>query len=329
MNVTVKTYANIALLKYWGKRDETLFLPTKNSFSLSLDALTTNTTMTFAHTNQHAITVRNMIPDEKTINPIRSFLDHMRQTFAIKECFSLSTHNTFPTAAGIASSASGFAALTIGINTLCSLGLSQKELSIVARQGSGSAARSIFGGFVWWHKGTNRDGSDSYAQDLFTSTHWPELRVLIVITQAERKSISSRYGMAQTIKTSPRYHQWLEESAKKEQAFITAIAQKDFYTLGVLTEQEWDGFHQSILQSSPCLCYWNQESYALIKHVQQLRENGISCFFTTDAGPQVKIICLEQNSNAIKQSITQNFPTTKIIESGIASHPLVNTHEHF
>ena len=328
MNVTVKTYANIALLKYWGKRDETLFLPTKNSLSLSLDALATTTTITFANSDAHAISVHNMIPDEKTIGPIRSFLDHVRKTFAINQYFSLSTHNSFPTAAGIASSASGFAALTIGINTLCSLGLSQKELSIVARQGSGSAARSLFGGFVWWHKGTQPNGADSYAQDLFTSTHWPELRVLIVITQAERKATSSRYGMAQTIKTSPIYHQWLEESAKREQLFITAVAQKDFCTLGALTEQEWDGFHQSIIRSSPTLCYWNQESYALIKHVQQLREKGLPCFFTTDAGPQVKIICLEKNSDAIQQSITQNFPTTTIIESGIASHPFVNTHEH-
>ncbi len=328
MNVTVKTYANIALLKYWGKRDETLFLPTKNSLSLSLDALATTTTITFATSNTHAITVHNMIPDEKTIGPIRSFLDHVRKTFAIKQYFSLSTHNSFPTAAGIASSASGFAALSLGINTLCSLGLSQKELSIIARQGSGSAARSIFGGFVWWHKGTQANGADSYAQNLFSFTHWPELRVLIIITQTARKNTSSRYGMAQTVKTSSVYHQWLEDSEKKEYQFIAALTKKDFKSLGTLTEQEWDGFHKSIIHSRPSLCYWNQESYTLIKHVQELRAQGISCFFTTDAGPQVKIICLEHTVNSIKQSITRNFPTTTIIESGIASHPTVNIHDY-
>lgn len=327
MNVTVKTHANIALLKYWGKRDKTLFLPTKNSFSIALDALTTTTNIAFSQNSDHSVTINKMIPEKETIAPIISFLDYIRHSFSIHHYFTISTHNNFPMGAGIASSASGFAALALGINDLCTLGLSKKELSVVARHGSGSASRSVFGGFVWWHKGNHPSGNDSFAQEIVDHTHWPELRVLVVITNAQRKAVSSRYGMDQTVKTSSYYRQWIAESTQSEQLFIDAVMHKDFRRLGILTEKEWDGFHQSIISTIPRLCYWNDESYNIINHVKKLRAEGVDCFFTTDAGPQVKIFCLDSNIGAIQQSIRSHFPTVEIIESRIAPHPTVSKYE--
>ncbi len=319
-SVTVMAYANIALLKYWGKRCEKLFLPTRPSLSLNLEALKTITTIAISSTD--SITIRNN-PDIKnaSITTIQ-FLSLFRKTYGINHSFAISSYNTFPTSAGLSSSSSGFAALAYGLAALCSLNLSQKELSILARQGSGSACRSIPGGFAVWEKGSLDDGSDSYAHQLFNEQYWPELRMLIAITSTKSKKISSRDGMNITKETSRCYKTWAHLGEARLKTMIDALSKKDIAKLGQEMETDWQEFHDIMLSATPPLNYWNSTSYRIIEIIQRLRQRGIACYCTTDAGPHVKIICLKQSVPIIRQTI-QEKENVSIIESEIAGAPII------
>ena len=185
--ITVKSCANIALIKYWGKRDEDLFLPTKSSLSVTLSGLDTVTSVSINPQNRDIIYIDKKLVLDLQNNKVHKFLNLFREKFCIKSFFKIETENRFPTAAGLASSASGFAALAFALNKICDLNLSKKQLSILARQGSGSASRSIFGGFALWNKGELLDGFDCFAQQLFDQDHWPEFRVIAAIISEQKK----------------------------------------------------------------------------------------------------------------------------------------------
>jgi diphosphomevalonate decarboxylase len=191
----------------------------------------------------------------------------------------------------LASSASGFAALAKALNELCNLNLSQKELSILARRGSGSACRSIYDGFVIWHRGEKADGSDSYAEQLFPRDHWPELKIVPIIISKEKKKICSREAMRQTITDSPIYKDWVERSEARIQPMIDAIENRDFHALGELAERDALEMHECM--RSAHIDYFLPETYRCIEHVQKLRKEGMPCYVTIDAGPNVKIITLD------------------------------------
>lgn len=318
--VTVQTHPNLALIKYWGKRNEELMLPTKSSLSIGLAALTTRTTISFAtHDNIDLGCTHSPQAIEKVVDYINWF----RKRYEIKEYFAISSSNNFPTAAGLASSASGFSALAIGLASLCGLNLNKRELSVLARQGSGSAARSVEGGVVLWHAGTNTDGSDCYAEQLFDEKYLQDLRVLIVIVEDREKKVSSRKGMQLTIQTSPSYNQWLVTSEIRLTKMITALTNKDFLSLGNLAEEDWQGMHTSMLDTQPPLNYWTSTSYAAINTVKKLQQQKIECFFTTDAGPNVFIICQQAHVDLIKQTLEKIPGIKRIIESTIAGKPSV------
>jgi len=292
--------ANIALIKYWGKRDTEVNLPTKSSLSIALPELTTTTTVSVRQENLDKIVINQELAIDKAIT---RFLDIFRKKFNITDHFLIETENSFPTAAGLASSASGFAALTKGLNELYGLGLCLQELSILARQGSGSACRSIQDGFVLWHKGEKADGSDSYAEQIFDENYWPEFCVIPIIVDSKKKKISSRVGMQQTVETSPTYAQWLKESEARIPTMIEAIKNRDIKTVGELTELDCLEMHACMQNSNPKLNYWKPETLVVMEKVKELRDSGIPCYFTIDAGPNVKVLTLVRFREQIRKSL--------------------------
>ena len=261
--------------------------------------------------------------DISQLSKIYDFISLVRNKYSIQNYFIVNTKNNFPTAAGLASSASGFAALALAINELCKLNLSFKELSILARQGSGSACRSIYGGFVLWNQGQITDGSDSYAEQIIKASHWPDFRVLVVITDAGKKSMSSRIAMQTTAETSTSYAQWLIESKLRLKKMIQAVEQKDLKTVGELAEADCLQMHKSMRDSMPSINYLTSSTTAVIDAVKNLRKNGSLCYFTIDAGPNVKVLCLDNDVEKIQKQLSSVDGVKTTIICGIADGPTV------
>lgn len=314
---TITTHPNIALIKYWGKRDENLFLPTKSSLSVGIEALSTTTTISSSPTEQDIITINGKPAEEKHAQPILDFLNFFRTSQPVpKESLCVQTSNSFPTAAGLASSASGFAALALALNKFFNLGLSKQELSILARQGSGSACRSLFDGFVLWNRGEKENGSDSFATQIYPAAHWPTLRIIIVIVAPDAKKTSSRSAMKNSVATSPMYKKWIEESEKNLVLMRQAITDKNFDLVGKLAEEDCLGMHATAHTSNPPVNFWTPATHTIMELVKKLRtDHNISCYFTIDAGPNVKILCQE----ADVQNILAQLETTPGVVNSIVS----------
>ncbi|MFH1254423.1 MAG: diphosphomevalonate decarboxylase [bacterium] len=328
--VIASANANIALIKYWGKRDEFFMLPTKSSISVSLDALKTTTEVGFSDSD--TIKINGVFAGDEAKVKILRFLHVFRKKFATCKplhdlslqdkflqdmSFQIDSVNNFPTAAGLASSASGFAALAKGLNELCDLNLEAKELSILARRGSGSASRSIVGGFNLWHKGVCPQGSDSYSEQIFKADHWPDLRIIITVVQAKQKPISSSRAMQITVKTSKIYQDWIGCSERRIKPLLNAIANKDLESLGELAQLDCLEMHETMHTSTPVINYWTDKTIKIIELVNRLRAGGIQCYFTIDAGPNVKILTLEKYQDKILTEL-KNIEDIQTIVSGVA-----------
>jgi diphosphomevalonate decarboxylase len=297
-------HPNIALAKYWGKRNEELNLPAVGSVSITLDALKTETEIQFIENEYDIIEFNGKLPAEDEQKKLSKFIDKFRQISGIDKKVELITNNNFPTSAGLASSASGFAALSKASSKLFGLEFSDRELSVLARQGSGSAARSLFGGFVEWHKGTLEDGSDSFAEQIADKSSLP-LSIIIAVTSKESKKISSRIGMHNSSLTSPFYKAFVDTSPNDILEIKNAILEKDFMKLADFSMKSTVKMHAVMMTSNPPLFYWNHKTYEIIELVQDLYNNGENVFFTIDAGPQVKIVTTEGNAPQILNELKQ------------------------
>lgn len=303
MEATATANTNIALIKYWGKRNSDLNLPAVGSISVTLKELYTTTTIQFSPEFKFdSLFLNGQKADQKKIDRISRFLDMIREKSKIPHRAEVKSNNNFPTGAGLASSASGFAALTVAASKAAGLDLSEKELSILARRGSGSAARSIFGGFVEMNVGEKQDGSDSYATQLADENYWP-LYLLIVITSEQEKQIGSTQGMNLTAETSPYYHNWVQSSEKDLTKMRKIIQERNFEKLGQLSEYSCLKMHGLAMSANPGIIYWNGTSVEVIHKIRELRQNNILVYFTIDAGPQVKVICEPNNLNIIKEEL--------------------------
>jgi diphosphomevalonate decarboxylase len=316
--IIVQANANIALIKYWGKRDIHFFLPTKSSLSVTLDGLQTKTAITF-NDKKDLIFCNGENSSQDFEKKTIQFLNLFRKQYNVKQFFKIDTQNLFPTAAGLASSASGFASLAFGVSKICDLNLSKKELSILARQGSGSASRSIFGGFAIWHKGEKSDGSDSFAQQVCAQNYWTEFRILVVVVDAKKKKISSREAMQKTIETSRFYNTWIKESEQKIPEIINAIKERSIKKLGMIAENDCLGMHKAINYSIPTIDYLKDSSHKIINIVKGLRKKNVNCYFTIDAGPNVKILCLEKDIEKIESKLGKGQGIKKTIRCKIGS----------
>lgn len=308
-----RAYGNIALIKYWGKRDEKYILPMNSSLSLTIDCFYTETEVVFSESyGEDLFYLNDTLQDETATGRISSFIDLFRKAANIDMKATVKSTNFVPTAAGLASSASGFAALAAALNVASGLNLGLRELSMYARQGSGSATRSIYGGFVEWQKGT--DEKDSYAIPI-DDAKW-DIGMVIVVVNSNKKPVSSREGMKRTVSTSPFYRIWSDKAEEDVKEAKLVIKNRDFERLGLITERNGLMMHAAMLGANPPILYWEPDSVMAMKIVKELRNEGIACYFTMDAGPNVKILCRLSESSRIVERLRGVFDENQIIVTG-------------
>ncbi len=313
MKATAVANANIALSKYWGKRNSALILPFNGSISMTCDGMHTKTTVEFSEKYAHdSITIN----DEELRKDEKDILGHVgriRHLTGIKERAKIVSESNFPVAAGLASSASGFAALTLAATKAAGLSLDEREITILTRQGSGSACRSICEGFAEWHRGTKEDGLDSYAESIASKRHWPEFRMLATIVQESKKKVSSRAGMKQTVETCPLYNGWLDSVGADLDAIRAGILEKDFTKVGSTAEYNALKMHATMMTTKPSIIYWIPATVEIMHSVMLWREEGLDAYFTMDAGPNVKVLCLEKDEKEISKRLSSLGGVIKVI----------------
>ena len=309
---------NIALVKYWGKRDEELHLPMSTSVSMRGKILGSKTKISVS--NQDVLVVNNSTYsntiNRNSTNRIFTFLDLFRNALNVKQNFQIETHNNFPTAAGIASSASGFAALTLAINELFDLKLSARELSILARLGSGSACRSVINSdFAVWNKGILADGMDSFAEKVELKLQ-NKICMFVAVVSTNRKKISSSEAMKITTYSNTtnsnnlRYNEWLRQTEIDAKRILQIECFDEF---GELVENNAIMMHEAIQAGG--INYFEQKTYEILEFVRDCRrDKKMDVYATIDAGPNVKLIVREYDKNILQMEFLKAFPDTKLWE---------------
>ncbi|RMZ88346.1 hypothetical protein DV736_g4418, partial [Chaetothyriales sp. CBS 134916] len=319
---------NIAVIKYWGKRDTKLNLPTNSSLSVTLSQKTLRTLTTAAtsaaFTGTDSLLLNGQAEDIEANARTQACLRHLRQLRAVAEAADPSlpplsrwplrivSHNNFPTAAGLASSAAGFAALVRAIADLYELDQSPTQLSLIARQGSGSACRSLLGGYVAWRKGSSDDGSDSLADQVAPAAHWPDMRALILVVSADKKGVPSTAGMQTTVATSTlapvRFGSIVPA---RMQEIEKAILDRDFETFARVTMQDSNSFHAICLDSWPPILYLTDVSRAAINAVEKINAKAgrLIAAYTFDAGPNAVIYYLDEDASRVA-GVFRNYMAT-------------------
>lgn len=289
---------NIALVKYWGNRDHTLRLPVNSSLSLNLGGLTTTTTVEFDSTyREDTFILGGRIIGGPALERVCHFLDHVRQlcqTSNVPESLEISrfharveSRNNYPTGVGLASSAAGFAALATAASAAVGLSLTEAALSRLARRGSGSACRSVPGGFVEWAMGT--DDATSYAQSIASSEHW-DLRDVIALVDTGHKTIGSSEGHT-LADTSPLQAVRAATAPDRLARARAAVLRRNFAALAEVVELDSMMMHAVMITSAPVLMYWQPATVAVIQAVLRWRSMGLPACATVDAGPNVHVIC--------------------------------------
>jgi len=301
--------ANIALCKYWGKREESFKLPLTGSLSISMGALGTRMRIAPAAADSLRINGADLSPRDKAFQRLFAFLDLLRPA---GQAFCVDSTNTLPMAAGLASSASAFAAAVLAVEKLYGWVLDGPTRSRLARLGSGSACRSVYEGFVEWHAGIEPDGGDSFAEPVAPA--WPELRVGVLTVSAAPKAVGSSEGMKRTADTSRLYRAWPEQVARDLPKIRRAVLEHDFDTLGATAEQNALAMHATMIAAWPPVLYWQPETVAALHQVHALRAGGISVYATLDAGPNVKLLHPAGDTPALLET----FPAMRVIDPSAA-----------
>ncbi|KAJ2882931.1 diphosphomevalonate decarboxylase, partial [Coemansia aciculifera] len=323
---TVTAPVNIAVIKYWGKRDSALILPTNSSLSVTLsqDHLSTRTTIRASASfdkdrlwlngvEEDIASSKRLVNCITTARKLRAALEQDDDKAAPLSKWSLHvcSENNFPTAAGLASSASGYAALVSALGALFELSQSTSELSRVARVGSGSACRSMFGGFVAWQAGVSDDGHDSLAVQVAGRQHWPELQALVLVASDKKKAISSTAGMQTTVETSALFAERVRSVVpKRMEAMQRAIAERDFGAFGEITMRDSNQFHAVCLDTFPPISYMNDVSRSVVSlvHAFNAARNRVAAAYTFDAGPNAVIYALSDDMRDLVELVTHCFP---------------------
>ena len=289
---TAVAHPNVALVKYWGKQSVAANTPAAPSLSITLDTLKTTTTVTESDGTDRIRVNGEVVSDAK----IEGFLRLLRQNFDLPP-LTVETANNFPTASGLASSASGMAALVTAIDGAMRLALDLEERSRWARRGSASAARSVTGGFT-----ALAAANDWAAEQLLAPDEWP-LDVVVAITSRERKTVGSTEGMELSRRTSPFYDAWLESTVRDFDAARAVVARRDFDALAGIAEASCLRMHAVMLSTDPPLVYWNAGTIEGIRRIRAMRETGVGVFFTIDAGPQIKAVCLPNDTPTVRAAL--------------------------
>ncbi|GAA4118049.1 diphosphomevalonate decarboxylase [Enteractinococcus coprophilus] len=315
-----RAHPNIALVKYWGKADDDLIIPVAGSMSMTLDKFATTTTVELT-TGLDSFELNGTLADAKATQRTTVFLDLVRRLAAdagletATASANVTSVNEGPTAAGMASSASGFAALAVAAADAYGLKLSTKDLSRLARRGSGSASRSLIDRFAVWHAGTSDETSFAEAIDA------PEMAMVSVTVDAKAKKVSSREGMVATRDTSPYYQAWIDVTHKTLDEMIAACADDDFARVGQITETHAHRMHAVIQATEPPIRYLAPVSWQVFDEVAAMRDDGLEAYATADAGPNVVIICRPDDATAVAKRVA-GFGAIETFAPGPGAHLL-------
>ncbi|WWC70642.1 diphosphomevalonate decarboxylase [Kwoniella pini CBS 10737] len=326
---TATAPVNIACIKYWGKRDTKLILPTNSSLSVTLDQDHLRSTTTSRADESFEKGDRLWLNGkEEVVKPdgrLGVCIKELRNWRSVEEekdsslpklsqwPLRIASYNNFPTAAGLASSASGLAALVASLARLYQLPQNASQLSLIARQGSGSACRSLFGGFVAWREGEKSDGSDSLAEEIEPQSHWPEMHAIICVVSDAKKGTSSTSGMQRTVETSTLLKERLKIVPERMKLISKAIKDKNFEEFAKITMKDSNSFHSVCLDTFPPIFYLNDVSKSIISVIEELnKSNGkIIAAYTFDAGPNAVIYSLKENIPKVLGAINKFFPTSE------------------
>ena len=312
--ITAISCANIAFIKYWGRRDHALRLPLNSSISMNLDSATTTTTVLFDPAlPADQVVVEGAENADQTARRVSEHLDRIRTLAGISACARVVSRNSFPMGAGIASSASAFAALTVAACAAAGLELDERALTLLARLGSGSACRSIPAGFVEWHAADTHEGS--YAELIAPPEHW-DLCDLIAIVQTEHKKVGSTKGH-ELVDPSPFAGARLAAAERALPIVRAALLRRDFATFGEETEQEAIRMHAVAMTSQPSLLYWSPETVRIMHAVRDWRAEGLPAYFTIDAGANVHVLCQGADAADLESGL-RSLPG---VQDVITNHP--------
>lgn len=313
-------HPNIALIKYWGKRDERLVLPWTDSLSMTLDIFATTTRVRLAPgAGQDEVRLNGVPATGEARRRIIAFLELVRERARLPQRAVVDSANTVPTGAGLASSASGFAALAVAAAAAYGLALDATALSRLARRGSGSASRSLFGGFALWRAGrdagTAADADlSSYAEPVPAPQMDPAL--VIAVVNAGPKDVSSRAAMRRTVDTSPLYRPWAASSKEDLAGMRAALGRGDFEAVGEIAERNALGMHATMLAARPAVRYLSSATLTVLDSVLELRRDGVLAYATMDAGPNVKVLCPRADAERVARTVRGAVPDGSVLIAG-------------
>ena len=296
--VTVRSYANIAIIKYWGKKKEKEMVPATSSISLTLENMYTETTLSPLPADARAdeFYINGQLQNEAEHIKMRKIIDRYRPEGA--GFIRIDTQNNMPTAAGLSSSSSGLSALVKACNAYFQLGLDRKELALEAKFASGSSSRSFYGPIAAWDK----DSGEIYPVETDL-----KLAMIMLVLEDQKKPISSRDGMKLCVETSTTFEEWIRQSEQDYKDMLIYLKENDFEKVGALTEKNALAMHATTKTATPSFSYLTDASYEAMDFVRQLREQGESCYFTMDAGPNVKVLCLEKDLKHLSELLGQRY----------------------
>jgi diphosphomevalonate decarboxylase len=309
---TAQAHPNIAFIKYWGNRDEMLRLPSNGSISMNLGDLFTKTSVSFDNSNQEdSLTIDGKIAEPTQTARVSQFLDLVRQMANRSQFARVESENNFPSGAGIASSSSAFAALALAASAAAGLNLDEETLSRLARRGSGSACRSVPGGFVEWSAG-DKDES-SFAKTIAQPEYW-DLVDCIAVVNEEHKGVGSTQGHA-LASTSPLQAARVQSSSDRLDICRRAIIARDFEALAQIVEMDSDMMHAVMMTSRPPLHYWLPASVAIMQGVRAWRGTGLPACYTVDAGPNIHVLTIADSANKVVRQLTQIPGVLRVLKS--------------
>ncbi len=314
--------ANIAFIKYWGNRDNSLRIPVNGSISMNLDGLYARTTVTFNPAlPADTFTLNNSLQSGAALERVSRFLSRVRALADTSWFANVISENNFPTGAGIASSAAAFAALSLAASHAAGLDLSETDLSRLARRGSGSACRSIPGGFVEWLPGNSDE--TSYAVSIAPPDHWA-LVDCVAVLQAAHKPVGSSEGHTLAF-TSPLQTARVASAPLRLDACRRAILQRDFDALAAVVELDSSLMHAVMMTSNPPLFYWEPASLEIMKTLPRWRAAGVPACYTLDAGANVHVITLRDYSQWITDHLLQISGVQQVLTAGVAGPARLTT----
>jgi diphosphomevalonate decarboxylase len=305
---------SLALTKYWGKHCEGINRPATPSLGVTLSTFQSTARVTLTD-GQPRITVNNT---PQPLTRFQPFLDEVTRVLGPRRFDAVCTNN-FPTAAGLASSSSGFAALATAVTALSGRYLSQAEISALARVGSGSAARAVYHGFTEFPAGAE------YAEPLYGPDYWPALRIVACLVDHGPKAVSSRQAMARVQETSPFFKDWVRDAALLHREALAALDARDLAKLGEIMRLSYLRMFCTQFSASPPLIYWQPSTVQTLQLVEQLRHKGLGVWETMDAGPQVKLLCLDTDVDALVAALNEDLPQLKTHVLTVGKGPCVRS----